>query len=195
VGVSVLEARESMVMNAQKIDRVIARLARQIQEPEDAQDGVVLIGIRRGGEALTQRLATKMGEVAGVKPAVGFLNVTLYRDDDVAHALPDSDIFDDLNDKVVVIVDDVLYTGRTVRSALDAITDLGRPRVIRLAVLVDRGLRELPIRGDYIGRTIPTSPHERIEVHLSKEYDDTDRIVLLDADRDADRVYEGTTEI
>jgi len=195
VGVKVLEARESMVMNAQKIDRVIARLARQIQEPEDTQDGVVLIGIRRGGEALTQRLATKMGEVVGVKPAVGFLNVTLYRDDDVARALPDSDIFDDLNDKVVVIVDDVLYTGRTVRSALDAITDLGRPRVIRLAVLVDRGLREFPIRGDYIGRSIPTSPLERIEVHLSKEYDETDRIVLLDADRDSDRVYEGTTEI
>lgn len=195
MGVKVLEARESMVMNAQKIDRVIARLARQIQEPEDTQDGVVLIGIRRGGEALTQRLATKMGEVVGVKPAVGFLNVTLYRDDDVARALPDSDIFDDLNDKVVVIVDDVLYTGRTVRSALDAITDLGRPRVIRLAVLVDRGLREFPIRGDYIGRSIPTSPLERIEVHLSKEYDETDRIVLLDADRDSDRVYEGTTEI
>ncbi|MGH7756393.1 MAG: bifunctional pyr operon transcriptional regulator/uracil phosphoribosyltransferase PyrR, partial [Vulcanimicrobiaceae bacterium] len=143
----------------------------------------VLIGIRRGGEMLARRLAAKMEEIAGVRPGLGFLNINLYRDDDVARPIPESDIHDDLNGRVVIVVDDVLYTGRTVRSALDAVTDLGRPRVIRLAALVDRGLRELPIQGDYIGRFIPTSRRERVEVHLSKVFAETDRVVLRgDAD-------------
>jgi pyrimidine operon attenuation protein/uracil phosphoribosyltransferase len=170
--------RERTLVTAPQIDRTIARLAHQILEPDDVQDGIVLIGIRRGGEQLARRIAAKIEEIGGRRPAVGFLNINLYRDDDVARSLPESEIHEDLTGKVVVIVDDVLYTGRTVRSALDAVTDLGRPRSIRLAVLVDRGLRELPIQADYVGRTIPTSRRERVEVMLAKAYSDDDRVVI-----------------
>ena len=170
--------RERTLMSAQQIDRIIARIAHQILEPEEAQAGVVLIGIRRGGEQLARRLGAKIEEISGQRPGLGFLNINLYRDDDVARALPESEIHEDLSGKLVVVVDDVLYTGRTVRSALDAVTDLGRPRVIRLAVLVDRGLRELPVQGDYVGRTVPTSRRERIDVSLSKTFSEDDRVVL-----------------
>lgn len=165
-------------MSAQQIDRVIARMAHQIIEPEDAQDGVVLLGVRRGGENLARRLAARIAEISGVRPTLGFLNVNLYRDDDVARALPESEIHDNLTGKVVIMVDDVLYTGRTIRSGLDAITDLGRPSVVRLAVLIDRGLRELPVQGDYVGRTIATSRSEHVEVILAKEFAATDRAML-----------------
>ncbi|MGH7756656.1 MAG: phosphoribosyltransferase family protein, partial [Vulcanimicrobiaceae bacterium] len=101
-------ARERTLMSAQQIDRMIARLAHQILEPDDAQDGVVLIGIRRGGEMLARRLAAKMEEIAGVRPGLGFLNINLYRDDDIARPIPESDIHDDLNGRVVIVVDDVL---------------------------------------------------------------------------------------
>jgi pyrimidine operon attenuation protein/uracil phosphoribosyltransferase len=171
------ELRERTLMSAQQIDRVIARIAHQIIEPEDAQDGVVLLGVRRGGENLARRLAARIAEISGVRPALGFLNVSLYRDDDVARALPESEIH-------VIMVDDVLYTGRTIRSGLDAITDLGRPRVVRLAVLVDRGLRELPVQGDYVGRAVPTSRREHVEVVLSKDFALTDRVVLRGRDED-----------
>ena len=170
--------RERTLMSAPQIDRMIARIAHQILEPEDAQDGVVLIGIRRGGEQLARRLAAKVEEISGLRPGLGFLNINLYRDDDVARSLPESEIHEDLTGKVVIVVDDVLYTGRTVRSALDAVTDLGRPRTIRLAVLIDRGLRELPVQGDYVGRVIPTSRREHIDVHLSKVYADDDRVTI-----------------
>jgi len=176
---SALEAlRERELMSAQQIDRIIARIAHQILEPEDAQHGIVLIGIRRGGEQLSRRLALKIEEISGMRPGLGFLNINLYRDDDVAKALPESEIHEDLSGKIVVVVDDVLFTGRTVRSALDAVTDLGRPRVIRLAVLVDRGLRELPVQGDYVGRVIPTSRREHIIVNLSKTYSDADSVTI-----------------
>jgi pyrimidine operon attenuation protein/uracil phosphoribosyltransferase len=182
-----LEAlRERTLMSARQIDRVIARLAHQILEPEDAQDGVVLLGIRRGGEVLARRIAEKMSEISGRAPALGFLNVNLYRDDDVARALPESEIHENLTGRVVVIVDDVLYTGRTVRSALDAVIDLGRPRAIRLAVLIDRGLRELPVQGDYVGRVVPTSRRERVEVDVGKRFSDSDRVVLRGEDGDAE---------
>jgi pyrimidine operon attenuation protein/uracil phosphoribosyltransferase len=175
-------SRGRTLMTAKQIDRIIARIAHQILEPDDAQDGVVLIAIRRGGEQLAQRLAAKMEEISGSRPGLGFLNINLYRDDDATKALPDSEIYEDLSGKVVVVVDDVLFTGRTVRSALDAVTDLGRPRVIRLAVLVDRGLRELPVQGDYVGRAIPTHRGERIDVYLSKAYSDDDRVVIVNQD-------------
>ncbi len=170
--------RERILMSAQQIDRIIGRLAHQILEPEEAQDGIVLIGIRRGGEQLARRIATKVEEISGLRPGLGFLNINLYRDDDVARSLPESEIHEDLSGKFVIIVDDVLFTGRTVRSALDAVTDLGRPRVIRLAVLIDRGLRELPIQGDYVGRVIPTSRREFIDVHLGKTYSPDDRVSI-----------------
>jgi pyrimidine operon attenuation protein / uracil phosphoribosyltransferase len=169
---------ERTLMSARQIDRIIARLAHQILEPDDAQDGVVVIGVRRGGEQLARRLATKIEEISGLKPGLGFLNINLYRDDDVARALPESEIHEDVTGKVVVLVDDVLYTGRTVRSALDAVTDLGRPRTIRLAVLIDRGLRELPVQGDYIGRKISTNRSEHVEVNINKAFSKDDRVVI-----------------
>jgi pyrimidine operon attenuation protein/uracil phosphoribosyltransferase len=169
-------------MSAEEVDRIVARLAHQIMEPEDAQGGLVLIGIRRGGEQLARRIAAKIEEIGAARPSLGFLNINLYRDDDVARALPDSEIHEDLSGRVVVIVDDVLFTGRTVRSALDAVTDLGRPRVIRLAVLVDRGLRELPVQADYVGRAIPTSRREHIEVRLGKTFSPDDRVIISSDD-------------
>jgi len=174
-----LEAlRERTVMTTEAIERVVSRMAHQILEPEDAQNGIVLIGIRRGGEQLARRLAATMEAVGGVRPGLGFLNINLYRDDDLARTLPESEIHDDLAGRVVVIVDDVLFTGRTVRSALDAVTDLGRPRAIRLAVLVDRGLRELPVQADYVGRAIKTARGERVDVHLAKAFSHDDRVVV-----------------
>jgi pyrimidine operon attenuation protein/uracil phosphoribosyltransferase len=178
-------ARPRTLISAPRIDRMIGRLAYQILEPEDAQEGVVLIGIRRGGEILARRLAAKMEEISGVKPGLGFLNINLYRDDDVAHALPESEIHEDLTGKIVVIVDDVLFTGRTVRSALDAVTDLGRPRVIRLAVLIDRGSRELPVQADYVGSFIPASRRERIEAALHKTLSEEDRVLISSIEHDA----------
>jgi len=170
--------RERTLMSAEEVDRAIGRLAHQIVEPEDAQNGFVLIGIRRGGETFARRLAAAVEGISGRAPALGFLNVNLYRDDDVERALPDSEIQESLTGRLVILVDDVLYTGRTVRSALDAVTDLGRPQAIRLAVLIDRGLRELPIQPDYVGRTISSSRRERVEVQLARSFAPTDRVLL-----------------
>jgi pyrimidine operon attenuation protein / uracil phosphoribosyltransferase len=167
-----------VVAHSAEIERIIARLARQILEPNEVQEGLVLLGVRRGGETLAVRLATEITRINGRSPALGFLNINLYRDDRVTHELPESQIPKDLAGRVVVIVDDVLYTGRTVRSALDAVTDLGRPAAIRLCVLVDRGLRELPVQGDYVGRFIPTAPHERVKVTLAPESAPTDEITI-----------------
>jgi len=161
-----------------EIERIIARLAHQILEPNDAERGLVLLGVRRGGEALAVRLAVAIERISGRAPALGFLNINLYRDDRVTHELPESQIPLDLSDQVVIITDDVLYTGRTVRSALDAITDLGRPAAIRLCVLVDRGLRELPIQADYVGRFTPTMPGERVKVALAPKAAPSDEITV-----------------
>ncbi len=169
---------DDTLLSAEQIDRMIARIAHQILEPEDAQDGIVLIGIRRGGEQLARRIAEKLEAISGHKPGLGFLNINLYRDDDVARTLPESDIHDDVTGKLVIVVDDVLFTGRSVRSALDAVTDLGRPRAIRLAVLIDRGLRELPVQADYVGRAIPTGRSQRVQVHLSRTFADDDRVII-----------------
>jgi pyrimidine operon attenuation protein/uracil phosphoribosyltransferase len=176
-------ARRRVLMSPREIERIIARMAHQIVEPEDAQSGLILIGIRRGGEALARRLASKINEIRGVPPELGFLNINLYRDDDVARELPESEIRTEITGRTVVIVDDVLYTGRTIRAALDAVTDLGRPTAIRLAVLIDRGLRELPVQADYVGRAIPTSRREHIDVVLSPGRADSDEVALADEGR------------
>jgi pyrimidine operon attenuation protein / uracil phosphoribosyltransferase len=168
--------KSRVLLESDEIARAIARLAHQILEPEDAQAGVVLIGIRRGGEALAQRLAAEIDRISGRAPALGFLNINLYRDDRVTHEMPESQIPVDVGDRLVVIVDDVLYTGRTIRAALDAVTDLGRPAAIRLCVLVDRGLRELPIQADYVGRVIPTSRREHINVCLAAQRAPSDEV-------------------
>ncbi len=172
---------QRVLARSAEIGRMIARLAHQVVEPNEAADGVVLLGVRRGGEALAMRLAVEIERIAGRAPALGFLNINLYRDDRVTHELPDSQIPLDLSGRVVVVVDDVLYTGRTVRSALDAVTDLGRPAAIRLCVLVDRGLRELPIQADYAGRLVPTTPRERVKVLLAPEAAPSDEITISES--------------
>lgn len=171
--------KRRVLVGAPEIDRILARLAHQILEPEDAQNGLYVIGIRRGGEALAQRMAAQIERISGNKPALGFLNINLYRDDEVTHELPESQIPGDVTGKTVVVVDDVLYTGRTVRSALDAVTDLGRPAAVRLCVLVDRGLRELPVQADYVGRFIPTSRRERIVVSVHEQPSETDEVAIV----------------
>jgi pyrimidine operon attenuation protein / uracil phosphoribosyltransferase len=170
---------QRVIARDDEIQRIIARLAHQILEPAEARRGLVLLGVRRGGEALATRLRSEIERISGKAPALGFLNINLYRDDRITHELPDSQIPVDVSDRIVVIVDDVLYTGRTVRSALDAVTDLGRPAAIRLCVLVDRGLRELPIQADYIGRSVPTTPLERVRVALALRAADSDEITIL----------------
>lgn len=172
-------ASKRVLLRGDEIERVVARLAHQIIEPEDAQNGVVLLGIRRGGEALATRLAAEIARIGGAAPLLGFLNINLYRDDRVSHQMPESQIPVDVAGRTVVIVDDVLFTGRTIRAALDAVTDLGRPAAIRLCVLVDRGLRELPIVADYVGRSIPTSRRERVAVTLASEAAAADEVAVL----------------
>jgi len=171
--------KRRVLVGAAEIDRIVARLAHQILEPDDAQDGLYIIGIRRGGEALAQRIASQIERISGRKPLLGFLNINLYRDDEVTHELPESQIPGDVTAKMVVIVDDVLYTGRTVRSALDAVTDLGRPAAVRLCVLVDRGLRELPVQADYVGRVIPTSRRERVVVSVHGQPCEEDEVAIV----------------
>jgi pyrimidine operon attenuation protein/uracil phosphoribosyltransferase len=171
--------KRRVLVGAPEIDRIVARLAHQILEPEGAQNGLYVIGIRRGGEALAQRIADQIERISGRKPLLGFLNINLYRDDEVTHELPESQIPGDVTGKTVVVVDDVLYTGRTVRSALDAVTDLGRPAAVRLCVLVDRGLRELPVQADYVGRFIPTSRRERVAVSVHAQASDTDEVAIV----------------
>ncbi len=168
------------MLSSPELQRTIERLAQQIIEPNGATSDLVLIGIRKGGENLVRRIHAQIKARTGVALPIGFLNITIYRDDDAARDMPDSQISVDVSGKEVVIVDDVLYTGRTVRSALDAITDLGRPRVARLCVLVDRGLRELPIQPDYVGRFVPTSRSEQVEVQLGREQGDGDRVTIYE---------------
>lgn len=168
-----------VLLGGNEIGRIIARLAHQILEPDDAQSGIVLLGVRRGGEALAQRIATDLTRISGNTPKLGYVNIDLYRDDRVKHQLPDSTIPVDVTGRTVVLVDDVLYTGRTIRAALDAVTDLGRPCAVRLCVLIDRGLRELPVQADYVGRCIPTSRRERIAVTLSAVPNASDEVTLL----------------
>jgi pyrimidine operon attenuation protein/uracil phosphoribosyltransferase len=172
-------ARRRVLMSPASIERAVSRMAHQIIEPEEAQSGLVVIGIRRGGESLARRLVSEITAISHEAPGLGFLNINLYRDDDVARELPESEIRSEITGKTVVIVDDVLYTGRTVRAALDAVTDLGRPRAIRLAVLIDRGLRELPVQADYVGKLIPTSRREHIDVVLAPQRSDDDSVSLV----------------
>jgi pyrimidine operon attenuation protein/uracil phosphoribosyltransferase len=159
----------------------VTRVAHEIVERNKGVEDLVLIGIRRRGVPLAQRLARKIHEFEGAAPAEGSLDITLYRDDlsTVSHqpVVGSTDIPVDINGKVAVLVDDVLYTGRTVRAAMDALIDFGRPRAIQLAVVVDRGHRELPIRADYVGKNVPTSKKEVIGVKLL-EIDGVDSVVI-----------------
>ena len=167
-----------VVISAAQLQRTIERLAQQIIEPHGASPNLMLIGIRKGGENLVRRIHAEIRRRTGVDVPIGFLNINLYRDDAAPREMPESDIADDVAGKEVVIVDDVLFTGRTIRSALDAITDMGRPQAARLCVLVDRGLREVPIQADYCGRFVPTSRSEHVGVELHAESSEADRVVI-----------------
>ena len=169
------------IIEADGLRRIVTRIAHEIVERNKGVDDLVLVGIRRRGAPIAARLAQKIAEFEGRSPAVGSLDITLYRDDlsTVAHqpVVGKSDIPVDVKGKVVVLVDDVLFTGRTVRAAMDALIDFGRPRAIQLAVVIDRGHRELPIKADFVGKNVPTSARERINVSL-KEDDGEDEVRL-----------------
>ncbi|HZK86593.1 MAG TPA: bifunctional pyr operon transcriptional regulator/uracil phosphoribosyltransferase PyrR [Syntrophomonas sp.] len=175
-----LETKKKL-MDETAIKRAITRIAHEIIESNKGVENVALIGIRRRGGPLAQRLAEQIEEIEGIKVPVGILDITLYRDDLTTLAsqpqLHRTEVFFDINDLNVVLVDDVLYTGRTIRAALDALIDIGRPRCIQLAVLVDRGHRELPIKADYVGKNIPTSLKEVIAV-LVNEIDGAEEVVI-----------------
>ncbi len=159
-----------MVLDADQITRACARMAHQILETNRGASGLVLLGIPTRGVVLAQRLAAAMAEVEGTDIPVGALDVTMYRDDlrrQPTRAVGRTQVPVEIDDAVVVLVDDVLYSGRTIRAALDALSDLGRPRAVRLAVLVDRGHRELPIRADHVGKNLPTSHSEKVQVRLA----------------------------
>ena len=157
----------SQVMDADDLRRAITRIAHEVVERNHGLAGVVLIGLQTGGVPLARRLAESLARIEGTDVPVGSIDVAFYRDDiGLRPVLPEAvtDIPFDLTGKVVVLVDDVLFTGRTVRAALDALNDYGRPRAVQLAVLVDRGHRELPIRPDYVGKNLPTSHDELVDV-------------------------------
>ncbi|MFD5148911.1 bifunctional pyr operon transcriptional regulator/uracil phosphoribosyltransferase PyrR [Streptomyces sp. NPDC058401] len=169
------------VLEAQDIARVLTRIAHEIVERAKGADDVVLLGIPTRGVFLARRLAAKLEEITGVKIPVGSLDITMYRDDlrmKPARAIGRTEIpGDDIDGRLVVLVDDVLFSGRTIRAALDALGDLGRPRAVQLAVLVDRGHRELPIRADYVGKNLPTSLRENVQVQVQEE-DGRDAVLL-----------------
>jgi pyrimidine operon attenuation protein/uracil phosphoribosyltransferase len=168
-------------MDAATVRRTIMRIGHEILERNGGAKDLVLIGIKSRGAPLADRIAAAIEQVEKTKPPVGYLDITLYRDDfQTAFDQPlvqQTEILFDITSRVVVLVDDVLYTGRTIRCALDALTDLGRPRAIQLAVLIDRGHRELPIRADFVGKNIPTAPDEEVDVSL-REIDNADMVVL-----------------
>ena len=180
----VAEVREkSQLMSASEIDRTLVRLANEILERNNGLAGVVLVGIRRRGFPLAERLAKKMMEIEKTAPPVETIDITFYRDDlstvaqkPVVQEVPSAFT---VEGKTVILVDDVLYTGRTTRAALDALLDHGRPQRVDLCVLIDRGHRELPIQANYVGRVIQTSDTEVIEVRL-REIDNQEKVILCE---------------
>src|ERR687886_696764 len=175
------ESGQKKLLGADDIRRAVARLAHEVVERNEGVESLVLVGLRTRGVPLARRVQQRIAEFEGVEVPLGELDVTLYRDDVHQRAprtLSPTSIPVDISDKTVVLVDDVLYTGRTIRAALDALIDLGRPRAIQLVCLVDRGHRELPIRPDYVGKNVPTSRHEKVAVRLV-EVDGIDEVILI----------------
>ena len=179
VSVESVRAPSRAVLDAGDVRRALTRIAHEVLERNKGAEGLVVLGIPTRGVPLARRLAERLEEIEGRPLPLGALDVTMYRDDlrsqptrtPAATTLPDGGV----DDMVVVLVDDVLFSGRTIRAALDALSDLGRPRAVRLAVLVDRGHRELPIRADHVGKNLPTSLDERVRVHL-REIDGVDEV-------------------
>ena len=174
-----------VVMDADRVGRTLTRIAHEIVERNRTLDDLALVGIRSRGEHLARRLADQLQQIAGRAVPTGALDITLYRDDLMRHAVGpqplvrSTDIPFSIDDRILLLVDDVLYTGRTVRAALDALIDFGRPQAIQLVVLVDRGHRELPIKADYVGKNLPTSRGESVQVRL-EEVDGDDEVVIND---------------
>ncbi len=182
----------AVVMEADRISRALMRIAHEIVERNRGIDGLALIGVRTRGVPIAKRLALNLREIGGRNVPIGALDITLYRDDLMRHpvgpqpVLRRTEVPFSIDDHRILLVDDVLYTGRTVRAALDALIDFGRPRAIQLVVLVDRGHRELPIKADYVGKNFPTSSRQSVQVRLT-EIDGVDEVVIEDTIGDADR--------
>lgn len=177
---------KTKVVDGEGLDRILTRITHEILEKNKGSRDLILMGMRTRGEFLARRIQNKLKSIDGADLPLGVLDVTLYRDDfRMRIKQPEvsvSDITFDINEKHIILVDDVLYTGRTVRSAMNALMDLGRPASIQLCILVDRGHRELPIRADYVGKNIPTSHNEEIKVRMT-EVDEEDAIYLIEVDR------------
>ena len=174
---------QNQIMNHEDLNRAVTRIAHEILEKNKGSENMALIGIRTGGAILAHRFQEKIKEIDVAWMDLGILDITLYRDDlSEIGSQPDikeTEIDFDINDKRIILIDDVLYTGRTIRCAMDAIIDYGRPTCIQLAVLIDRGHRELPIKADYVGKNIPTAKQQKVMVHL-KEQDQEDSVFLVD---------------
>ncbi len=175
---------KKIIMTPEDIRRTLARIAHEIIERNKAIEHVILIGMHTRGVPLAKRLAANIEAFDGVEIPVGALDISLYRDDlsllNPKPTVKGTDIPTSIDSKSIVLVDDVLYTGRSTRAAMDALIDLGRPQSIQLAVLIDRGHRELPIRADYVGKNMPSSRHEEIQVHLV-ETDGIDEVAIISA--------------
>lgn len=174
---------KAIILDDKSIERTLTRISHEIVERDKGINDVVLVGIKRRGHPLALRIGKKIMEIEGKSVPVGSVDITWYRDDltvvNEQPVLKSIDLGVDVADKTVILVDDVIYTGRTVRAAIDAIISCGRPKMIQLAVLVDRGHRELPIRPDYVGKNIPTSKNEIISVELT-EVDDCDSVKIIE---------------
>jgi len=177
------------VADSEGLDRILTRIAHEILEKNKGSKDIILMGMRTRGEFLAKRIQAKLKSIDGADLPIGVLDVTLYRDDFRTRIkqpeVSVSDITFDINEKHIILIDDVLYTGRTVRSAMNAIMDLGRPASIQLFILVDRGHRELPIRADYVGKNVPTSQNEEIKVRMN-EVDEEDAVYLIEIDGKGD---------
>ncbi len=176
---------KKIIMTPDDIRRTLARIAHEIIEQNKSMDHLILVGMRTRGVPLAKRLAANIEAFEKTSIPVGALDFSLYRDDrpslDQQPIVQRTDIPSSIDDKTIVLVDDVLYTGRSTRAAMDALIDLGRPHLIQLAVLIDRGHREMPIRPDYVGKNIPSARHEEIQVHLV-ETDDIDEVAIVSPD-------------
>lgn len=174
---------KARVLDAEGLQRSVVRIAHEILEKNKGTQDLCLVGIRTRGAVLAERLAAAIERIDGIKVPVGILDITLYRDDltlaDGQPVVRKTEIPFDIDQRNLVLVDDVLFTGRTVRAALNALADFGRARVIQLAVLIDRGHRELPIRADFVGKSIPTSRKESVEVRM-RESDGVDAVVIVE---------------